>query len=317
MEQERARVEEAYSALLARYAPDATVRRLAWSGGATGVLELGHGPPLLYVHGGLAGAFECVPVLPSLARSHRVLAVDRPGHGLADPFDYRGVDLHDHARGFLRDILDALELPAVDVVANSLGGLFSVAFALAAPERVRCLALVGAPAGVTRDIPLPLRVLCLPVVGQRLGQRLMSKPTREPHRRFWGRILVVHPERLDDALLDASVANQRRHSTSHLSLLACVGDARGLRPRVIIGDRWDELAMPTVLVSGDRDVFAPPRVRGVWRDVAARNPNVELVSIPGAGHLPWLDEPDLVLGALERFLAPTLAPTPGRVTASR
>ena len=55
--------------------------------------------------------------------SRRVLAVDRPGHGLADPFDYRGVDLLEHARTFLQDILDALELPTADIAANSIGGL--------------------------------------------------------------------------------------------------------------------------------------------------------------------------------------------------
>jgi pimeloyl-ACP methyl ester carboxylesterase len=73
--------------------------------------------------GGLSGAYEVVPILASLAENHRVLAVDRPGHGLADPFDYGGVDLLDHARTFLRDILDALGLSTVDVVANSLGAL--------------------------------------------------------------------------------------------------------------------------------------------------------------------------------------------------
>ena len=80
----------------------ARVRRIRWSQGETQVIELGSGSPLLYVHGGLGGAYEVVPILAALAESHRVLAVDRPGHGLADPFDYRGVDLLDHGRTFLR-----------------------------------------------------------------------------------------------------------------------------------------------------------------------------------------------------------------------
>ena len=96
------------------------------------------GPPLLYVHGGLSGAFEVVPILAALAKNHRVVAVDRPGHGLADPFDYRGVDLLDHGRTFLGDIVDAIELPTVDLVANSMGALLSVAFAIDASSR--CLA---------------------------------------------------------------------------------------------------------------------------------------------------------------------------------
>ncbi len=89
-------LEQAQAALLARFAPDTRVRRIRWSQGETRLFELGSGPPLLYVHGGLGGAYEVVPILAALAQAHRVLAVDRPGHGLADPFDYRGVDLLDH-----------------------------------------------------------------------------------------------------------------------------------------------------------------------------------------------------------------------------
>jgi pimeloyl-ACP methyl ester carboxylesterase len=80
-------LEDAQAALLARYAPDTRVRRVRWAQGETQVLELGAGSPLLLVHGGGDGAFEWVPILAALARHRRVLAVDRPGHGLADPFD--------------------------------------------------------------------------------------------------------------------------------------------------------------------------------------------------------------------------------------
>ena len=66
----------AQAALLARFAPDAVVRRIRWSQGETQLIDLGTGPPLLYVHGGLSGAFEVVPILGALAESHRVFAVD-------------------------------------------------------------------------------------------------------------------------------------------------------------------------------------------------------------------------------------------------
>jgi pimeloyl-ACP methyl ester carboxylesterase len=126
-------LEQAQAALLARYAPNTRVRRVRWSQGEIQVLELGAGPPLLLVHGGGDGAFEWVPILPALARTRRVVAVDRPGHGLADTFDYRSVNLLDHGRTSLGDILDALELTSTDIVANSIGGLLSAA---ALPSRV-------------------------------------------------------------------------------------------------------------------------------------------------------------------------------------
>lgn len=293
-------VEAAQAALLARYAPETLVSRVPWSQGETQVLELGAGPPLLLVHGGGDSAFEWVPILPALARNHRVIAVDRPGHGLADPFDYRGVDLLDHARTFLRDILDALELRAVDIVANSMGGLWSAVFAIDAPDRVSRLVLVGAPPGITRTVPHQLRVLGLPLIGQPLGRLLMSNPTRESSRKFWGEILIVHPEHLDDTLLDADVAHMRRNIDSILSLMRCAIDVGGLRRRLILGERWQALKVPTVFLWGERDAFMPPDVA---EPIAEQNPNVRVIRIPGAGHLPWIDDPERVVGEIERFLA--------------
>jgi pimeloyl-ACP methyl ester carboxylesterase len=295
-------LEQAQAALLARFAPDTRVRRIRWSQGETQVFELGSGPPLLYVHGGLGGAYEVVPILAALAQAHRVLAVDRPGHGLADPFDYRGVDLLAHARTFLRDIVDALELPTVDVIANSMGGLWSVAFALDAPGRVSHLALVGAPFGIMQRPPLQMLPLGLPLIGHRLCRYLFSNATRDGSRKFFEQLMVEHPERVDDRLLDVDVAHSRRNVESMLSLIACIADWRrlGYRRELILGDRWRALTVPTLLVWPEHDAFGSPEE---GEALAATNPSLRLVRVPGAGHLPWIDDPDTVLAGLERFLA--------------
>ena len=294
-------LETAQAALLALYAPDTRVRRVRWSQGEIQLFELGEGPPLLLVHGGADGAFEWVPILPALAGNRRVLVVDRPGHGLADPFDYKGVDLLDHARVFLGDILDALEFPTVDIAANSIGGLLAAAFALDKPERVSRLMLVGAPVGVARDAPLLLRFMSLPLLGPAFGRLMMRNPTRDGSRKFWAMMQVANAERLEDALLDVDVAHTRRNLDSILSLIRSVG--RGIRSRhLVLGDRWQTLTVPTLFLGGERDVFVRPKFEKALQAIADGNPNVRLLQIPDAGHLPWLDEPERVVAELERFL---------------
>jgi pimeloyl-ACP methyl ester carboxylesterase len=291
----------AQAALLARFAPNARVRRIRWSQGETQLFELGTGAPLLYIHGGLGGAYEVVPILAALAENHRVLAVDRPGHGRADPFDYRGVDLLAHARTFLGDILDALELPSVDVMANSLGGLWAVVFAIDAPSRVSRLLLVGAPVGLKRQVPLQMLPLGLPLIGQRLGRHVFSNATRDASRKFWGQVIVNHPERVDDLVLDYDVANMRRNVESMLGLVSRIASARrlGYRRELVLGERWRDLTTPTLLIWGDFDAFGSPEE---GQALVAKNPNLRLVRIAGAGHNLWFDDPESVVAEIERFL---------------
>jgi pimeloyl-ACP methyl ester carboxylesterase len=288
--------------LLERYAPDTRVRRIRWSDGETQVLELGDGPPLLLVHGGGDGAFEWVPILATLAETHRVLAVDRPGHGLADAFSYRDVDLQAHVRSFLADILDTLELESTDVLANSIGGYWAAVFALAEPQRVRRLVIAGAPPGVTRDAPLRMRVMGVPVVGRWIGRLMMGNPSRDSSRKFWSEMLVADPDRLSVELLDADVAHMRRNSENVLELLALLIGPKGIRPNLLLGDEIRAMTVPTLFLVGDRDRFMTRGMARAWASVTDDNGLVEVREVPGAGHLPWIDEPDRVVAEVQRFL---------------
>lgn len=292
--------QDAQAALLSHYAPRTRVRRVRWSQGETRVLELGTGSPLLLVHGGLSSVSEWVPVLPALARSHRVIAIDRPGHGMADAFDYRGVDLLAHATRFLGDIMDALGIATADVVGNSLGGLYALALALDTPERVSRLVLAGKPVGCDRHVPKQLRALGLPLVGQWLGRRLLSNLTRDDNRKFWEELLVARPEMIDDSLLDADVAHTRRNVDTMLGLIKCLAARGGLRHGLVLGERWAQLRMPTAFLWGEHDAFGPPEE---GEAIAARNPNLRVIRIPRAGHLPWIDQPDRVVSEIILFLA--------------
>ncbi|MEP6953367.1 MAG: alpha/beta fold hydrolase [Solirubrobacteraceae bacterium] len=65
-------------------------------------------------------------------------------------------------------------------------------------------------------------------------------------------------------------------------------------------DRLRDRALPTLLVWGEQDAFQPIAFSERY---AAEVPGARLVAIPGARHIPTVDEPRLVAGALAGFLA--------------
>ena len=99
------------------------------------VLEVGDGPPLVLVHGSGMSASTWAPLMPYLG-ANRLIAVDLPGFGVSDPFDYAGRPLRSHAVAQLTSLLDALGLEQVPVVGTSLGGMWALCLALDAPDRV-------------------------------------------------------------------------------------------------------------------------------------------------------------------------------------
>lgn len=101
--------------------------------------------PVLMLHGsgpGVSAWANWRLVMPQLAQQRRVLAPDLVGFGDTErPEGIRyGMDVW--VRQTL-DLLDALEVPQVDLVGNSFGGALALATAIRAPHRVRRLVLMG------------------------------------------------------------------------------------------------------------------------------------------------------------------------------
>lgn len=290
-----ARVESAQRAFLDDEVAGWTSRRIRWSGGETQVIEAGAGEPLLFVHGGMGNAADWAPLIGRIARHRRVVAVDRPGHGLASFFDYRGVDLWDHAAGFLTEVLDALGLTRVDVAGNSMGGLFGIALAEAQPWRVRTLTLVGAPAGAQRQLPTKIGLMAWPLFG-RLVIAMVRRSTPASTRSFWDGLIVAHPERLSDESLLFTALAARRNADGWRSIVCANASARGILARNLIAGHLARVGPPVAWVVGERDAFTSP---GDNRGLAALTPVPgPFVVVPDAGHLPWFDEPDVVAEAI-------------------
>ena len=110
------------------------------------VIEAGRGDPVLMLHGGGSFACQFAPLIGLLRHEFHLFAADRPGCGLTDKIDYRHIVLRQHAVDVVTSLLDSLDLPRAALIGNSMGGLWALQFALAKPERVAGLVLLGEPA---------------------------------------------------------------------------------------------------------------------------------------------------------------------------
>ncbi len=111
-------------------------------------LEIGKGKPLILIHGGGSHSSEWFNILKSLSTQYHLYVLDRPGCGLSDNIDYTGVDFQKSAIEFVFSFMNALELDKASFMGQSMGGYFSICFAMQYHERVEKLLLIGAPAGM-------------------------------------------------------------------------------------------------------------------------------------------------------------------------
>ncbi len=261
-------------------------RFLVSAAGRIRVLECGIGRPLLMIHGGSSIAAAWAPLWAELQASFRMLAPDRPGCGLTYRQDYRGVDFRRHAVDFVRTVMDGVELGRATLVGNSMGGFWALLFALAYPERVDSVVLLGEPAGST---PVPGRRHRLGAVPL-LNRPLFATVARpRPDARIF-RGLMADPSRAGGPLLACAYAGSQLPGagTAWRSMLELV--AAPWRPMQLTYALLAELSrieVPVHFLWGDRD-FAPV-VAG--EHIAGQMPGATFEVVPDAGHLLWLDQP--------------------------
>jgi len=265
------------------------------------LLEAGDGEPLVILHGGDGEAVNWAPLLAPLQHHARALAVDRPGFGLSDAFDYRRVDLRSHAADFVASLLDALELESATLVGGSMGGFFALAAALAHPHRVRRLVLAGYAVGTSREIPLALRIIGGVPGMSRLFMR--GRGTLEAQKSQYREMFHIDPETVPELYFATRIAGIGLPSErgTWATLLRRISGLRGLRPAMYLGDDLPRLRVPTLVLWGEKDMA--PAAEG--RALAARIPGARCEVLPGVGHFPFLEVPERTADLIAEFLHET------------
>lgn len=236
-------------------------------------------PPVVLLHGlGGSGRMWLYQV-PVLAATFPVLAVDLRGHGQSSrpAGDWTIADM---ARDVVR-LLRSLGAEKAHLVGLSLGAAVALQFALDYPYAASSLVLAGCSAGMppgTED--MTAEALCF------IADNPMS---------------AVAARRVADALSDGVEPALRVHlidqvaRTDHASYIRA---ARALT-RFAAGARLREIAVPALVVAGERDRVTPPELA---EKVAGGIPGARLVRIEGAGHLANLERPASFNRALFDFL---------------
>ena len=251
------------------------------------VLEAGHGDSTLMIHGGDASAAQWVPLMARLQPNFHLFVPDRPGCGLTQMFNYNrtGKPFRQHAVDFVESTMDALGLKTATMIGCSMGGFFSLALALAHPERVTRLITIGEPAGSSPSLPFMFHLLGTRGVNRLLYATIM-KPGEASTREAFQRVLVADVHRVPEAFIQCDTAASLipGATESWLTMVQNAGPLTyALRPEL------KNLNVPTLMIWGDKDAFGPPQ-RGA--EMVALMPHAKLRVVHDAGHLAWLDQLD-------------------------
>jgi 3-oxoadipate enol-lactonase / 4-carboxymuconolactone decarboxylase len=234
-------------------------------------------PPLGVPAGALA------PLVAPLSPHAPLLLHDLPGQGLAAPSEATSLE---QVAQWVVDGLDAMDVGRFDLCGFGFGGIVALRLALDHGARVDRLIVACASAAPGNSDAYLARARLVRDEGlQGIAQRIV---------RAW-----VTPAGL-----------ARRPALEHrLAALLTTCDAPlyarhcEMLSAVDLGDSLHQLSQPTLVIAATEDQGLPPAHS---RRLAAAIPDATLREIDAAAHLPWLEQPDAVAGAIVAHLAPAV-----------
>jgi pimeloyl-ACP methyl ester carboxylesterase len=249
-------------------------------------VEHTEGVPVLLVHGFASNHETWVTLEPALRAHRRTISVDLPGFGASERLegDYSPAAIAQD----LAAVLDHAGVERADIVAHSWGSSVTLAFALAFPQRVRRLVLIGAWI-YDEQIPPFFRWARAPGIGEMLFTGFYRE---RPEDRF--PMAFEDPSIVSQELVEAVERSLERPGTARAALAAARGQCFLQQE-----SRYRTVRQPTLLVWGASDRVA--RLRFGER-LATDLPNARLEVIPRVGHFPMLENPSRTRTLVTEFL---------------
>ncbi len=245
------------------------------------VSEQGNGPPVLLLHGFPLSAGMWRETQSRLADGWRLIAPDLRGHGHSDVAS--DASMERLAKDQIA-LLDALEISEpVVLVALSMGGYVALEMARRWPERLRALVLVDTRAGADSPDAAAAR--------RDTAERVLAEGSHFLATDMAGKLFATGAPA---ELVRSWTETMRR--TPPAGIAAALRGMADRRDSLPVLEDWDR---PLLVVVGEEDTITPPELA---REMHRAVPGSRLEVIPGAGHLPPVEQPDHFARVLRSFL---------------
>ena len=239
------------------------------------VREGGDGPPLLYLHNMMA-EYGWFPFMERLSEHYRVIAPIFPG--FRDSTGLQHIDDPVDTVIYHNDLLDALGVDSAVVMGHELGGMFAAELAALSPHRVEKLVLIDAYGLWMEEHPVP---------------DYFATPRRTLPSLMWHDPKSEIAQEYNPPTRDPEISIHRTRAQTSGSRFLWQFPDRGLNKRI------HRIQSPTLVVWGESDGQIPPEYGPAFN---ALIPGSQLVTIPEAGNLPQLEQPDAFMDAVLKFL---------------
>ncbi|PLZ95513.1 alpha/beta hydrolase [Fischerella thermalis CCMEE 5268] len=255
-------------------------------------------PPLIFLHcfGGGSSAYEWSKVYPAFAASHRILAPDLIGWG-DSTHPVRDYQINDYLTTITEFIRHTC-CPPVKVVASSLTAALMIRLAIAQPFLFQELYLV-CPSGFDdfgqgAGRRLPLQVINTPLLDSLIYT--LGAENEIAVNNFLRSFLFAKPERVSPEIVEAYLFSAQQPNAKFAALAFLRGDLYFDLSLYI-----EQLNIPTVIFWGKEAQFTTVKLGQRLAKLNSRAIR-DFHVIPNTGVLPHLEQPEVVIGLLQRYL---------------
>jgi pimeloyl-ACP methyl ester carboxylesterase len=276
-------------------------RMVEVAGGRLNVLDIGPregiGPPVVMIHGASSNLEVMRQSLGArLAKRHRVILIDRPGHGWSTRA--RLADSTPAIQGrMIEEALRKLGLGPAVLVVHSWSGALGASMALEHPERVAALVMLAPVAYPWRGgVGWYNRLVATPLIGPLLAYTITLPlgfflAGRGARRVFLPQIM---PRDFLAGTATLMLLRPREFLANARDLVTLKAAVAAQAPR------YGDIRVPTVVISGDADNSVTTEIHS--RRFAKTAADVKLIVLPDVGHAIQHAVPDLVLAEIEAML---------------